>query len=371
MVLQPKEVRPQKKEHTTLSPLLLDAFLERWGSSAVLVANQQSTVLYASNRLLSLLGSNSKGVVGKPLSQVLWFEDASGVALSEEKLPFTLALRHPGFAEVVPYFCYLRTVADKRLHVALRMVWVELGKQAKQCIIGIREVKRDLDINETKTLFASFAAHQLKTPSGIVKGFLELLLRDGEKNFKPGQWENLLSAYEANERLIRRSRTLLNVTKLEGGMLQVKLAHFKPLERIEQVLSTYGTLLRYRQIQVKIMSKENRECYTDPEIFLEIFDILFNNAIKYSRTGSSITIKCKTTDSLLQFSVTDQGPGMSVAASRQLFKIAQSGAHEHNSHGLGLYMAKKYLALVKGSIEVESKLEKGTTFSVTFPTYSQ
>ncbi len=346
-------------------PAFIDAFLEQVGQTGILVTDSSGIVHYANKRAIRLLGAPGKKIVGTSVQTIQLF-DERGQHMEEKRTPIWGVFHNKRYKQVTPFFCYYKQDA-KPVSIALKATQVLEEKKLAGAVIEIREATRKLNIDEMKTLFLSFAAHQLKTPSSIVRGFLELLIREGKKSFKPEQWDNILSAFEANDQLIRLSKTLLNLTKLEGGMIEPSLSSFNIKEIVEQKIAANRLMLQYKGIVAAFNSSKIVSFETDSVFFSELFEILFSNAIKYAPEGSTITVQLKITPEQLRLEVADQGEGLTSQQQNELFTTAQKANPYDNSHGLGLLMAQKYLALLGGSIGVSSKKGQGSSFYFTIP----
>ena len=233
----------------------------------------------------------------------------------------------------------------------------------------VRQAKREVEVGEMKSLFVSFAAHQLKTPSSIVKGFLELMMRQGEATYSKDQWHFLTSAFESNEQLIAVSKSLLNMARLEGGLIEPGLHEFDPNRAIQKKIASFAPLYKTKRVSVNlsVSSDENATMLrSDESFFLEVFGILLGNAIKHSPVGESITVSCKLSLQQYEVHVLDNGPGLPESVRVDLFNAKQDSSEQENSHGLGLYLAKKYIALLNGSIGIE-ETEQGSDFYFILP----
>ncbi len=347
-------------------PILLESFLERVGQAGIIITDHAGVVQYASTRALRLLGLQRSVLLTQHFFKHIRLFDQQGRELGEKRTPVGSALRSSRFVQLTPFFCNYQK-KNSTVSVALKVTQVQSNKQTTGAIIEIREATRKLNIDEMKSLFLSFAAHQLKTPSSVVKGFLELLIREGKKNFRPGQWDHIASAYAANEQLIRLSKTLLNLTRLEGGMIEPKVVTFNAREIAEQKIVASKMLRQSKGIEVALESPASAIFETDTVFFSELFDILFSNAVKHAPENTTVTVRLKVTDHELKLEVTDQGAGLSAYQQKELFVTAQQSNPYENSHGLGLLMAQKYLALLGGTIGVRSKIKQGATFYFTIP----
>jgi signal transduction histidine kinase len=203
----------------------------------------------------------------------------------------------------------------------------------------------------------------------VVKGFLELMMRQGEAAYSKEQWHFLTSAFESNEQLIEVSKSLLNLARLEGGLIEPNIREFDPNRALQSKIASYAPLYKTKRVSVNlsVSSEENTTAVcNDESFFLEVFGILLGNAIKHSPIGGGINVSCVLSQTQCEVHVIDEGTGIPDAVKASLFKEGQGASEKENSHGLGLYMAKKYIALLGGSIGIEDS-DKGSDFYFTIP----
>jgi signal transduction histidine kinase len=365
----PKKVA-KKAATQSLSPLadpdFVRVLLERLGQSAVVVLDKEGHIVYSSKRAERLLDISERKTSGKSFFDVVNLCDDHSQPLSERKNPVHQALVNKDFNQMTPFFCKLNK-NNTAVPVAVRALQIIRGRNITGVVVEMREIKRVLNVGEMKSLFVSFAAHQLKTPSSIVKGFLELMMREGPRAYQKQQWYNLQSAFEANESLIHLSKTLLSLTRLEGGLIEPKIVPFDPVEVLRQKIKSHELLLQVKQLKVDFKPSLEQAVFPSDEMFFsEIFEILFSNAIKYSPANSTITLTC-VADDVLEVEVSDEGEGISEEDRERLFRSMGENDPEQNSHGLGLLMAKKYVSLLGGTIGLRPKRDKGSTFYFSIP----
>jgi signal transduction histidine kinase len=338
--------------------------LERMGgNSATFVVGQDGNCVFTSSNAATILSQDADSIVGKDFADAIVLLTLDGSSIAAEKHPVLRSLHSPDFLQTTPFFCRLldRPATDT---FAVSTIPVVKNRKTEHVIVQIRKAKREVDLGEMKTLFVSFAAHQLKTPSSVVKGFLELMIRQGENAYSADQWHFLTSAFESNENLIAVSKTLLNMARLEGGLIEPDIRTFDPITALKAKISSYGALYSVKQINVEVAVAEDsdaEELKSDESFFTEIFGILLGNAIKHSPAESVIKVVCTLGKTSCEVHVIDNGPGIPDAVKQKLFKKGQDTTEDENSHGLGLYMAKKYISLLGGDIGLSDNgdLEKG------------
>lgn len=350
------------------SPEFIAGLLEKiGGNSATIVLDSGGICVFASKASENVLKINPKELLGKNFSELLTFYTLEGKQVETIKNPINKALAYKDFIQSTPFFCKLTPKEDSTL--ALSTIQLQDKSKISHVVVQIRTAKREVEVGEMKTLFLSFAAHQLKTPSSVVKGFLELMMRQGEAAYSNEQWHYLTSAFESNEQLIEVSKTLLNMARLDGGLIEPNIQEFDPYRAIQGKSTSFAPLYQTKRVTVNFSASEDSSgsmIRSDEGFFLEVFGILFGNAIKHSPIGGVITVSCAVTGNNCEVHVIDAGPGIALEIQKSLFKEQQQSNSQENSYGLGLFMAKKYISLLGGTIGIEPS-ETGSDFYFTVP----
>lgn len=349
---------------------LRELLLDHFNLSGLLVLNRERRVIYASPKALQALGLSEKQLVAKDFAKAVPFLDNQGMLIPDEKRPSYKALSGNS-VQATMFFCQYRQPATGELvPLAVRAAAIRKGKKVLGAIVEIRRTVRQLDVDGMKSLFTGFAAHQLKTPSSIVKGFLELMMRQGRPAYKPEQWHFLTSAFDANERLIRLSQTLLKITRLEGGMVELNITKTNIARILQDRVEVYKRAAKERQVSVDFSTNDSvTQVATDPSFVSEIVDVLVDNGLKVMPIGGCLVITAGVRGERLEVSITDQGPGLPEEILTKLRgPIAQ---HQPGSstggNGLGLYMARKYAAMLRGDIMAENLSSGGARFTLSVP----
>jgi signal transduction histidine kinase len=226
------------------------------------------------------------------------------------------------------------------------------------------------DMVDEQNQFISDASHELKTPLTSLKSAMEVHLRDKHLNLA------------ATKKLIKENIEEVNkLQSLSEGLLRLA-SYQKPNNstRFEKVSlasiikrSIQGVKPQATKKKITLQDKSHDfEFEADYYALSDLLTILLDNAIKYSRQGKSVIITSRKTDGSILISVSDQGIGISKQDLPYIFSrfwqadIARS-KNRTSGFGLGLSIAKKIVESHHGSITVESKLGKGSTFTVRLP----
>jgi PAS domain S-box-containing protein len=230
------------------------------------------------------------------------------------------------------------------------------------------EEYRELD--RLKTNLLSTVSHELRTPLAITKGYSSLLLMYDRKLDNTEKRESLQAIDRSTDRLTELIGHLLDMSRLNAGMLRLNMASVKP----SAILLAAVTEARLRSPKYKFSEKIKRRLRTiiaDSKRLRQVIDNLLDNAIKYSPEGTEITVRAEAKGEELLVSVADQGRGIVADEVDKIFdrfyRIEQRLDKDPGGMGLGLSLCKALVEAHGGKIWVESEVDKGSTFYFTIP----
>ncbi len=230
------------------------------------------------------------------------------------------------------------------------------------------EEYRELD--RLKTNLLSTVSHELRTPLAITKGYSSLLLMYDRKLDNTEKRESLQAIDRSTDRLTELIGHLLDMSRLNAGMLRLNMASVKP----SAILLAAVTEARLRSPKYKFSEKIKRRLRTiiaDSKRLRQVIDNLLDNAIKYSPEGTEITVRAEAKGEELLVSVADQGRGIVADEVDKIFdrfyRIEQRLVKDPGGMGLGLSLCKALVEAHGGKIWVESEVDKGSTFHFTIP----
>lgn len=234
----------------------------------------------------------------------------------------------------------------------------------------LRPIKEMVD---EQNQFITDASHELRTPLTILRSEIEVNLRD--KNLTLPDAKILLSSnLEEVIRLQSLSNNLMELAQYQKSNNAVSLQKLSLSDIAKNAVKKMIPLAQQKNI--KIVNKIKEYLITGNEQSLtELFIILLDNAIKYSNEKTKINIISHRTNHHIGVAIEDQGIGISKADMSHIFdrfyRADKSRTKEKISgYGLGLSIAKKIVESHKGTIRVESKLGKGSVFTITLPILS-
>lgn len=251
-------------------------------------------------------------------------------------------------------------------------------RNEKNEVIGmvtiLRDVTKEKEVDQMKTEFVSIVSHELRTPLSITNEGLSLVLDgiSGELNEKQGKI--LTTAKNNIDRLTNIVNSLLDISKIEAGKVELKRCPVDLNNLIVGLISSFSKRASDKGLEFKTHLPEKPIVfYADAEKITQVFTNLISNALKFTKEGR-VEISALEREDEVECSVADTGVGISGDDLHKTFGKFQQfdrvpGAGEKGT-GLGLSIAKALVELHHGKIWLESRLGKGSKFSFTLPKYT-
>ena len=237
-------------------------------------------------------------------------------------------------------------------------------------------LKKAEDASLAKTCFLNNMSHDIRTPMNAILGYAQLMEDELKGMELPETLEHLEKLHQSGNLLLSIINNVLDMARIESGRMEID-ENYGRIENIRQTLfeifddeAKKKNLALYYTINV-----EHEHILTDTTKVKEIFVNILSNAIKYTPPGGSVRVNvdelpCDEPGYMIaRTRVSDTGIGMS---QDYLTKIFDAFTRERNTtkskiagSGLGMSIVKKYVELLGGTIDVESELGKGSTFTVT------
>lgn len=232
-------------------------------------------------------------------------------------------------------------------------------------------LENEKSLNELKSRFVTTASHEFRTPLSTILSSTYLLQKYNTTNEIEKREKHLQHIKDAVEDMKNILEDFLSLGKLEEGLIQLKtepLAAAAFLHEIQKVIDELSQLCKQGQ-QIAFTHKGEYDVQVDRQLFRNILMNLISNAIKFSPEDSVIKVSCIMHQEKIIISIEDHGIGISAEDQQHLFGrfFRAKNAVNIQGTGLGLHIVSKYLELMKGSIEMESELNKGTVFTVYIP----
>lgn len=318
--------------------------------SATIILNQHNAIEWANYSALALLGINGQRDIGIKIDNLL---------RQQEFLSHLRKGNHEQFEISSPI--------SPNLTLAVQVVRYAGHRR----LLIAHNITPHIELQRSRKTFIANASHELRTPLTVIAGYLEFMQSD------PALPDNLQhpvnKAVEQAGNMEMLINDLLVLSKLEGKDLQeqhISLINLTDhtnmiLQTLEASGKTHDHIILSHvdeSLSIKASEKElNSVCYN-----------LINNAIKYSESGSEITIRWeRQSNDQVKFSVTDQGIGIApehiTYLTERFYRVDGGRSKRVGGTGLGLSIVKHILERHHARLEINSRLGEGSTFSAVFP----
>jgi CheY-like chemotaxis protein len=249
---------------------------------------------------------------------------------------------------------------------------LEKALERRQLLAKVNHLE---EVNRLKTEFMNTVNHELRTPLASITGYVTLLLK-GIYGPLPEKPKQILSRVEANATsLLELINNILDLSKLSADRMPVSLEMFALDELIKEVVEAMESLAHSKQLEVKCDVPAGFMVNADRTKIKQILINLTGNAVKFTPAGF-VAISAKKGDEpgVVELRVQDTGIGIAEKDIPNLFQefrqLDSSDRRRFKGTGLGLAISKKLVTLMNGSIQIETELNKGTTFVVRLPILS-
>lgn len=247
-------------------------------------------------------------------------------------------------------------------------MWEQTRKTYLGTVIALRDVTALQEVDRMKANFMTGITHELKTPLAIISLQLGGLLKYYDRLDETKKMDMLHKIERAAELLGRLVDSILELSKLDSGMLQFKFGPVDMVELIRQVVNELQPLANEKSIQLDLtINQEVIIVEADRNQLERVIRNLVENGIKYTPQGRVAVSLSQ--NGQAKFEVTDTGIGLSDDQIERLFERFYRADNQRNilGTGLGLSIAKEIVKHHKGEIQVRSMLGKGSTFTVVLP----
>jgi signal transduction histidine kinase len=217
--------------------------------------------------------------------------------------------------------------------------------------------------------FVSDASHELRTPLSVLRGETHYLT---EQERSPQEYRSALRIMDGElAALTRIVEGLFTLSMADAGQLRLSLEPLSLDEVLDEACGIAAPVARRKNIKIERLSWNEVPFAGDQALLRQLFLILLENAIKYSSSGSVITVAIQVAEGKAQVIVRDQGMGIAEEHLPHIFKrfyrAAPDPNEESRSGGLGLAIAEAIIHAHHGTIDCVSNLGEGSSFTLRFP----
>ena len=249
---------------------------------------------------------------------------------------------------------------------------IEMRKKAEKNLLF---AKNDADnANSAKTQFLANMSHEIRTPLNAIVGFSQILLNQGKDLDLTQKFERYLSnIHQSAESLSEVINDILDLSKIEAGKFTITKEDINLNQIVTSVCRINKGLGKAKEVNLLNNFNTNlpKYIYTDGSKLKQILMNIIGNAIKFTPEKKNVYVDVKLEQTWIVFSIEDEGIGIPENQLQQIFNpFVQADAgidRKFGGTGLGLTITKKLIELLDGKIEVQSQLDRGTSFKIFLP----
>ncbi|MCC6444884.1 MAG: response regulator [Armatimonadetes bacterium] len=236
----------------------------------------------------------------------------------------------------------------------------------------LRDITRLKEIDRMKSQFVSMVSHELRSPLAAVEGYLDVLL-SGLIAHDPERARRMMHrARERTDSLLHLVDDLLQVSRMESGRIRRNLAPVALGDLAKEAVLFFEEEAQKKEVRLTAEIPESLPAVlADKDEITRLLTNLISNAIKYNRPGGSVTARLSQEASFLRLDMEDTGLGIAEEDLPRLFtefhRIKRPETLQVTGTGLGLSIVKRIVDAHHGRLEVRSRLNEGSVFSVFLP----
>ena len=234
------------------------------------------------------------------------------------------------------------------------------------CLLLFQDISKALEGEKMQKRFIADASHELKTPIAVIKGMVEILNRDDfDDDITRKEFMEQIE-HEIN-RLDILVKDLLQLSRLSMSTVLLEREKTDLCQVMDKAIKSLSKKAERKNLTVVSDYKTHEQVFCDPLKMTQVILNLLSNAIKYSDSGN-ITLRNRIEDDWYIIEVCDEGLGIQLSDQEKIFdrfyRVDDDRSRQTGGSGLGLSIVKSIIDAHHGIIEVQSELNKGTTFTI-------
>jgi PAS domain S-box-containing protein len=365
MATTTSESQTSQIEHDRLTSLINSM------ADGVLAVDRFTKVVVYNGAALNILDLNST-ILHKPLDDIITLIDRNNQPV--DVIEYVRSIKIPTVDESLRL--QYKDGSTINLYLSVSPVSRNYGssRQSGQVLV-MRDITREKSLEEERDEFISVVSHELRTPIAIAEGNISNAQFIADK---AGDIASIKEALRVSHEQILFLAAMINdlstLSRAERGKLVAEVEPINIHDLVQELANSYSKDAAKKNLQLHTTTDPKLELLLSSKLYVrEILQNFITNAIKYTDKGS-VSISAKPQGKGVLFSITDSGIGINHADQEKIFdKFFRSEDYrtrQNNGTGLGLYITMKLSRIIHAEIDVSSKLNKGSTFTVFIPDLS-
>ena len=367
-----KRLFARRAEHAEVAEAALDherlTSLVNSMADGVIAVDESMEIVVSNGSALNVLDVNNS-LLGKRLGEVVHLQDRNKQPVDIEALVRKTTTPKNFRNYLLPY----TDSSTINLYLSIAPVHLGYGKQGRHgYVLLLRDITREKSLEEERDEFISVVSHELRTPIAIAEGNISNAQFVSEKSGVAEQVQEALR--QAHEQIIFLAglvNDLSTLSRAERGKLTMEVTPIDVEALLKDLTASYAPTAKARHLKFKTSAPIRIGTLQSSQLYVrEILQNLITNALKYTEKGS-ITLAAQRAGQGIRFTVTDTGIGISKADQEKIFdrffRSEDYRTRKTNGTGLGLYVVLKLSRLLHAEVDVQSELNKGSSFSIYIP----
>lgn len=239
-------------------------------------------------------------------------------------------------------------------------------------VVVFRDVTQRREVDRMKSEFVSMVSHELRTPLTAIRGALGLIAGGAVGELNPKTRRMVEIALVSTDRLGRLINEILDIERIESGMLSMELAIQPCRPLVEAAAAQVQVLAEEAGVRVSVGATEG-QVHADADRVVQTLLNLLGNAIKFSHRGGYVSVHTQVKGEFVEFAIRDDGRGIPEDKLDHIFdrfsQVDSSDAREKGGSGLGLSISRSIVERLGGRIWARNNPGVGATFLFTLPTH--
>jgi PAS domain S-box-containing protein len=343
-----------------------EAILESIGEGLV-ATDKNGRILLVNKACEKLLDWKEGEAQGKILSKVIPMTDSTGKTIPEAERLITRTLRDHSTTTTTKT-SYFKRKDGTSFPVAITVAPIFIGKELIGAVKVFRDITKEKEIEKARSEFMSIASHQLRTPLTAIRWVLSSLKRE---DLTEEQAKLVKTAHETAMHMASTIRRMLMISHLEDDGMEPEIEQVILQKELEKISRLHDAHRQRNGLELTLQCPQDLMVRTDKQLLIEILDNLLSNALKYTPRGGKVNVCIVKEGESIRIDVADTGCGIPQEEQKRIpekfFRASNVASPVEAGTGIGLYMVYNIVRLIGGTISFVSQENKGTTFTLLFP----